>query len=63
VIDFLGDNLYTPPQMDVEFFVNWDDSFDEISFPSHTSIISKTLLDEHLKEKISDYKCIEDINS
>ena len=49
--------------MDVEFFVNWDDSFDEISFPSHTSIISKTLLDEHLKDKISDYKCIEDMNS
>ena len=41
VIDFLNIMLYVPPQMQVEQFIPWDESYEELLITSHTSVISR----------------------
>ena len=44
VIEFMGNCFFVPPQMQIDQFIPWNDSQDEVIFPCHTSIIHKKLL-------------------
>ena len=46
--------------MAVEFFINWNDDSDEFCFPSHTSVVSKSLLDHWFSQNESKEENIED---
>ena len=50
VINFLDIMLYVPPQMQVEQFIQWDDDYEELILTSHTTVISKQLLNDKLIE-------------
>jgi hypothetical protein len=45
IINFFEENLYQPPQMQLEQFIPWvDDDMEKFIFSSHTSVISSQLL-------------------
>ena len=51
IINFFEENLYQPPQMQLEQFIPWeDDDMEEFIFSSHTSVISSQLLVSKMKE-------------
>lgn len=52
VLTFFDNNIFMPPQMQIEQFIPWEDGdMEEFIFPSHTSIISTELIVEKMQEQ------------
>lgn len=62
VIDFFDRVIYKPPQMQTSHMINYDEESygDDVIFSSHTSIVTKKLIDLKLSEKFSDYEPIKE---
>ena len=52
VLTFFEENIFQPPQMQIEQFIPWDGEEDEeFVFASHTSLISMDLIVEKMQEQ------------